>query len=343
MSNEGIESKYPLISVVIPVYNTEQYLERCISSVIDNTYQNLEIICIDDGSTDKSVEILKKFAQKDERIRILCKENGGVSSARNIGIKNANGDYISFIDSDDWVHKDFFSILVSVSSKEEFDIIISPHANRTEENCEEKNMEIDYNVRKLGFEESLHYGCVRNMANGRMYKRDCIGENRFPEDVHIGEDMIFNTLVLSNSEIKRIALLENALYYYFNRNNSLSHMHTAETYYELCCWYLKHMELFRRKDLPILQAMRVAFSYRYEGAFEEGASIVNNRIKRQLRQCLKLLKGEKRISWVDKMKFYVCALSPSFYRKVLIHRDKSLIKWEEILREKNKINQDRKR
>ncbi|HJA50079.1 MAG TPA: glycosyltransferase, partial [Candidatus Fusicatenibacter intestinipullorum] len=92
------------ISVIIPVYNVEKYLKRCLDSVINQTYKNLEIILIDDGSTDNSGKICDEYAQKDERIIVIHKENGGVSSARNKGLDICIGDYISFIDSDDWIN-----------------------------------------------------------------------------------------------------------------------------------------------------------------------------------------------------------------------------------------------
>ena len=92
----------PLISVIIPVYNTEAYLERCLVSVLSNTYRDLEVICINDGSTDGSLEILNAFARQDERVTVIDKKNGGLSAARNDGLRRATGEWIAFIDSDDW-------------------------------------------------------------------------------------------------------------------------------------------------------------------------------------------------------------------------------------------------
>ena len=99
------------VSVIIPVYNAEQYLKRCLDSVLAQTYQDFEIICIDDGSTDNSGAICDEYAKKDSRIRILRKENGGVSSARNAGLNIAEGEYITFIDSDDYVDTDYMQTL----------------------------------------------------------------------------------------------------------------------------------------------------------------------------------------------------------------------------------------
>ena len=106
-----MKEKKDLISVVIPVYNTEKYLKECIDSVINQSYNNLEIILVDDGSTDNSLEICNKYADMDKRIKVIHKNNGGLSDARNVGIENANGKYITFVDSDDFIENDMYELL----------------------------------------------------------------------------------------------------------------------------------------------------------------------------------------------------------------------------------------
>lgn len=96
------------ITVIIPVYNVENYLERCLKSILYNTYTNLEIICVNDGSTDNSKKILESYSKRDKRVVVINKKNAGVSSARNAGIKIATGEYIAFVDSDDWIHEKYF-------------------------------------------------------------------------------------------------------------------------------------------------------------------------------------------------------------------------------------------
>lgn len=100
------------ITVIIPVYNVENYLERCLKSILYNTYTNLEIICVNDGSTDNSKKILEDYSKRDKRVVVINKKNAGVSSARNAGIKIATGEYIAFVDSDDWIHEKYFEYLI---------------------------------------------------------------------------------------------------------------------------------------------------------------------------------------------------------------------------------------
>ena len=109
-------------SIITPVFNTESYLEQCLESILNQTYKNFEIICINDASTDNSLSILKDYAKNDSRIRIINKENGGISAARNSGINAAMGDFLSFIDSDDWIDLDFFEKLYLAAKKYSADI-----------------------------------------------------------------------------------------------------------------------------------------------------------------------------------------------------------------------------
>lgn len=116
--------KNPKISIIVPVFNTEEYLPMCLSSLINQTYENLEIICVNDGSVDNSLSVLQEFAFKDERIRVVGQANQGQSAARNKGLKVASGDYISFIDSDDWVSLTLYQTFVNAISNCELDVFI---------------------------------------------------------------------------------------------------------------------------------------------------------------------------------------------------------------------------
>ena len=126
-----------LISVVVPVYNVEKYIDKCINSIINQTYKNLEIILVDDGSPDNCGKICDEYAKKDNRIKVTHKENGGVSSARNIGIKNATGDWLTFVDADDWIENNFVEQLLKIGNQENAEIVLCGY-NRVNRNnkCE---------------------------------------------------------------------------------------------------------------------------------------------------------------------------------------------------------------
>lgn len=110
----------PLLSVIVPVYNVENYLRMCLDSILAQTFQDFEVICVDDGSTDHSPEILAEYAQKDERINVISQKNAGLVSARKTGAKNVSGNYVVCVDSDDWIEDTYFEELVNAREKKEW-------------------------------------------------------------------------------------------------------------------------------------------------------------------------------------------------------------------------------
>ena len=122
-----------LISVIIPVYNVQDYLPRCLDSVINNSYRNLEIICVNDGSTDRGLEILRDYEKKDSRIHVFSKKNGGLSSARNEGLKHCTGKWVAFIDSDDWIHKNYFEVLLNHQKENDYDVVVCNYVRTSDD------------------------------------------------------------------------------------------------------------------------------------------------------------------------------------------------------------------
>ncbi len=112
------------ISVIIPIYNNEKYIARCIDSVLNTGYDNLEIICINDGSKDGTLSVLREYEEKYDSVKVIDTPNGGVSKARNLGIEKACGDFITFLDSDDWIHPQFFNTLLSIQKKYNSDVSV---------------------------------------------------------------------------------------------------------------------------------------------------------------------------------------------------------------------------
>ena len=117
----------PLVSVIVPIYKVEPYLRRCLDSIVNQTYRKLEIILIDDGSPDKSPQICDEYAAKDSRIKVIHKENGGLSDARNVGLDICKGKFFSFVDSDDWINERYIDILLNIAIETKADITIGEH------------------------------------------------------------------------------------------------------------------------------------------------------------------------------------------------------------------------
>lgn len=183
MSNEG------LISVIIPVYNMEMYLNRCLDSVRLNTYKNLEIICINDGSKDSSLQILREYEKTDDRFIIIDQKNQKLSAARNAGMNIARGEWMAFIDSDDWVHPQYFEALVTVAEKEHSDITICDALITSEFSKDYEMLDINSiaykNISKAELGK-LHV--ARSRVWGRLYRRDIIGDHRFISGAERVED-----------------------------------------------------------------------------------------------------------------------------------------------------------
>ena len=171
-----------LISVVIPVYNVEEYISRCISSILEQTYRNLQIILVDDGSTDKSGEICGEYAKVDRRVTVIHQTNGGLSSARNTGIDKATGEYITFVDSDDFVSKEMVAYLFALAKNNDCDIAISTHnIIRGEKVWKSYNLSGDVKMTpKRCIEKLLYDDGVDTSAWAKLYKLKLFNGVRYP-------------------------------------------------------------------------------------------------------------------------------------------------------------------
>ncbi len=202
------------VSVIIPVYNVEPYLRRCLDSVVNQTLKDIEIICINDGSTDNSLKILEDYAKQDDRLKIITIQNSGVSVARNIGIKNSTGEYIGFVDSDDWIDFDFYEKLYNSVELNNYDIVkadmIRVYSNKSE--LSSLNNQIKNNIY---FFTSEFYSAI--------YKKNFLNNNKilFPVNIITGEDIVFSLqCVLAKPNL---CIMKGTNYYYYKeRENSKS-------------------------------------------------------------------------------------------------------------------------
>lgn len=189
------------ISVIVPVYNAEKHLSRCIDSILNQTYRDFELILINDGSKDKSIEILKKYEDIDERIKIIDNSNNGVSKTRNIGVRLAKGDYIQFIDSDDFIDKNMFEYAINIMEQEDADIVMtgfyldieSKKGIDTKLQTFEKNISANSKDIARNLIKRLN-GTYINSPVNKLYKKSIIMDNNIfmNEDIDLGEDLIFN-------------------------------------------------------------------------------------------------------------------------------------------------------
>lgn len=214
------------ISVVIPVFNTEKYLKKCIDSIINQTIKDIEVICVNDCSTDNSLEILKNFAKKDTRIKIIdLKENKGVSNARNLGIDQSKGQYIVFVDDDDWVSPNYLENLVA-QADENCVVLSNLVAVGDDKTTPENHFISNAYVRNAG-QKNLTLFKTRSFFSspvGKIIPRNVIGSNRFFSDFSLGEDSLFMFTISRRVKTIRLASAD-TIYYVWNRENSASRSH----------------------------------------------------------------------------------------------------------------------
>ncbi|WP_078545742.1 glycosyltransferase [Litchfieldia alkalitelluris] len=228
----------PLVSIIVPIYNVEKYISRCFSSLMSQTLKDIEIIAVNDGSTDRSLSILKILAEKDRRIKIIDKNNGGVSSARNEGLRNASGAYIGFVDPDDWVDSRMYESLSQIAEEEKADIVMCSYIREFGTHSKEK----DFNLpEKVTFNnEEVKSKILRRLVGpineeiakpefldawgtvwSKIYKSEIIQNNHLTfkdlQEIGSNEDSLFNIEAVYHA--KSFVFVNEPFYHYWRANN----------------------------------------------------------------------------------------------------------------------------
>lgn len=208
---------YPLVSIIVPIYNVEKYLDRCLKSIKNQTYSNIQVIMINDGSTDSSELVAKKYLF-DSRFTLLDKSNGGLSSARNVGINNANGEYICFVDSDDYIDARFVDVLVKNAQEFEADICCCDYYRTKRSNI---SGEIINEKIILLEDEKINFYLNYNITSawGKLYKKLLFDKERFPEGL-LHEDIAINFRLFRQAN--KVIFTKSKLYIYFTRFGSIT-------------------------------------------------------------------------------------------------------------------------
>lgn len=250
-----------LVSIIVPVYNLEDYVENCIRSLTNQTYENIEILCIDDGSTDNSATVIKKFAEGDQRVKYIYKENGGVSSARNKGLEIANGDYIMFVDGDDYMHYQAVEIFVKGILKTDSDIFCSKML-KTDTYFLEFSEVVNAKYYPINVEDMYSDSKNRSFATvtAKLFRREILKSIWFPLKIKYGEDTNFLFKVISS--YPKVSKTDENLYFYYVRDFSaetspfgLNKITVLDSYDDICNY-------FKTKEDTNLKAF--AFQYLFQ-------------------------------------------------------------------------------
>lgn len=235
LEDKKMKNDNELISVIVPVYNTSKYLSKCIESILSQTYSLFELILVDDGSKDDSLEICKLYQKKDSRVIALHQKNAGVSAARNKGMSVAKGSYFCFIDSDDFVENILLEKLYYTLKKTGADISICGFNNISSKGITPKRnirKEITGKERIADFVLENYLGALASSPCGKLYKKIQLEQLSFDNKISIGEDLKFNIQYFA--KINKIVVIEDCLYNYIDVEGSLTHIYKTG-YYEAIC------------------------------------------------------------------------------------------------------------
>lgn len=244
-----------LVSVIVAVYNIEEYLPRCVDSILAQTYRNLEIILVDDGSKDQSGNICDSYAEKDRRIKVIHKKNGGLSDARNAGMNAATGEYIGFVDGDDWIEPDMYRAMYFACEKEKAQAAVCRYKQITKSGIIDGSAG---NSVSLSRDEALEiYVCgderylIYNSVWSKLFARDLVEGMRFPVGKN-SEDIMFTTRAFCRME--RLVYLDEAYYnYVLDREGSIMNEKAGERRLkdEIPFWQ-EQIAYFREAGMPDL-------------------------------------------------------------------------------------------
>ena len=340
IEESGPAMQTPLISVIIPVYNVEAYLPRCLDSVIQNTYRELEIICVDDGSTDGSPEILRDYAQRDARITVITKENGGVSSARNAGLDRMTGEFVTFIDSDDFVHPQHFELLRKVQILSGADIAVTqfqnvyddqPVSEMTMHSIEIKDIEL------LDLHQAMKKKMTHSYCTVLLFPSRLVGDTRFRHGFSLGEDTIFCLEVFERSKAIKFGMVAACTYYYYrDRAESLVNSRTEKDVLKFFS-YLVDKAAIKEKEAIYFETMfrrgrNLRYYYKYIQKNRWATARIDSLLRRRIPQLLRsnLFTAKNKLAWT------IFALFPITYRMHKKRLNPSL-KIEDMERKKRRL------
>lgn len=243
-----------MVSVVVPVYNVENYLERCVQSIRKQTYKNIEIILVDDGSPDMCGEMCDKLAECDNRIRVIHKINGGLSEARNTGIDFAKGEYVVFIDSDDWIDPDMIELLLHLQKKHSADIVECSYRNVYKNRVVEEtkcSAEVIVGDSIFALEGMLDWKYFKPVAWNKLYKREVLGNIRYPKG-KLHEDEFTTYKYFYNA--KKLVYVDVSKYNYDRtREDSITGREFRAANLDACWAFRERVDFFDNHNITQLQ------------------------------------------------------------------------------------------
>lgn len=314
-----------IISVVVPVYNVEKYLNRCVNSILNQTYNNLEIILVDDGSTDNSGKICDSY-KSDSRVQVIHKSNGGLSSARNAALPYITGNYVTFIDSDDWIDPNMIRIMYNnaINNHAEISVVgyyMAPEDDEDIYSYFGSDTTCTVMTRKEALATYLLHDGLGVTVWGKLWKKNLWDTVKCPEG-KLHEDQYTTYKLLDQAN--RIVFDKHPLYYYFQRSTSIGHSKFSNKTYDLYYGIREEYQYIVGKYPDLKNAMEIA-SCIWEIAFinimirsnAEEPNVIKN-VQKHVRSSIKLLISSKHLNKVRKMQYLLFAINETLYKKMYL-------------------------
>ena len=276
-----------VVSVIIPAYNAEKYLAECIDSVLNQTYENVELIIVNDGSQDGTRDILDKYASKHSNIQVIHTENGGVSRARNIGLKHASGDYIMFLDSDDTLTKDAIQIMYNEIIEYDADIVSSVFGGEVD-----KQSARTIFIGEQAIEKSLEDHPIAYAVWGKLYKKDFLGSLRFIEGRKIHEDSYFVFQYFLKQP--KVVLTYETIYIYRYNEDSASHAAFSEKYFDILYFAEEKWKAIEEQYPQLLDKAKNMLVKSNIAMLQCFLNTKEKRYKKNIKECIRTVKKYKK-------------------------------------------------
>lgn len=328
------------ISIIVPVYKVEKYIDRCIKSILEQTYSEFELILVDDGSPDNSGKICDEYAKKDNRIKVIHKKNGGLGDARNAGINIATGDYLGFIDSDDYIENDMYEKLLEACVNNNVDIAMCGRYDIQDDNITKRfAFKGDYKIwdNREAIKRLLTWDNMDSSACDKLFKKNLFDDIRFPKG-KLNEDIFIMTEIIDNAN--KVVHIGESKYYYYHRPNSI----TTNDFYEgnmdavyaanKVLEYVESRYPYYKKDAEFFYNTIVMYTFNRINSYK---------LKRENQRCFKILKDiilknkseiifERRIKLKDKLVtasriigvIYIMKSIKNFLKNINIKKSKNL-------------------
>ncbi len=308
------------ITVIVPIYNVEKYLHRSIGSIINQTYHNMEIILVNDGSTDRSGEICDEYASKDGRIKVIHKPNGGQASARNLAINEATGDWFAFLDSDDWIEPDMYETLYRIAVENNADIATCKISKEYEGkmNIEQNNDtgSIVVFTPQEAIMDLLHQTKIRFEVWNKLWKREVVSNTRFIDN-QLCEEVHFDREVILRAN--RIVYIDKTMHHYMvgRPGSTMSSFKIKKmSIFDEFDFFIESLENYNN---PVLGevicciATNFAISFYCEAIEDNQPQTITNELKRRFDKNYKIIRNSSLLTRKERIAYSCFKLSPTLY------------------------------